>query len=177
MSKTKPLIMSSLFVSLYFVLSMITFLRLPFGGSATPCASLFLVLPGFIYGKKYGLVSCIVASFISFALSPYFLSPVQFLFDYTFVKLSWSIGCFLFKNNTKFAIEKYYLVGMLFAYLSAIIAGIAFWGEYTPEGWNVVAWSVVYNGSYYFAEGLLVLIVLRLKIIRNSINKEVVLNS
>ncbi len=173
MSKTKPLIMCSLFVAMYFVLSMVKFIDLPYGGSATLCASLFLVLPGFIYGKKYGVIACIVASLISFTLSPYFLTPIQFLLDYTFAKLAWSAGCFLFKNDTKYAVEKYYIVGMILAFISATIAGVAFWGDNTPEGWNVLAYSMVYNGSYYLAEGILVIVVLRLKIVRKLINKEI----
>ncbi len=170
--KTKPLVLTALFVAIYFVLNSFAIIfRMPQGGSATVCSTLFLVLPGFIYGKKYGVLSCLVASFISFVMSPWFLSPMQFLLDYTFASLAWSFGCFVFSYDSKYAIEKYYLIGMIFSVVFATMSGTIFFREYTPAGWNPFVYSVLYNSAYRFAEGLIVIIVLRIPSFRNAIIK------
>lgn len=171
--KTKPLVLTSIFISLYFVLNLVTVIRLPQGGSASLCATLFLVLPGFIFGKKYGVVACLVASIISFMLDPYFLSPVQFLFDYTFAKLAWAAGAFVFDNNSKRAIEKYYILGAFLSFLSCTFSGIVFFGAYAPSGMNPVVYSVLYNASYTIAEAIIVLVVLQIGVFRNTLFNQI----
>ncbi len=170
--KTKPLVLTALFVAIYFVLNSFTVIfRMPQGGSITICSTLFLVLPGFIYGKKYGVLSCLVASGISFIMSPWFLSPMQFLLDYTFASLAWSFGCFIFQTNTKYSIEKYYLIGMVFSIIFATMSGTIFFAEYTPSGWNPFVYSIIYNSIYRLAEGIMVLVILRIPSFRNALIK------
>lgn len=171
--KTKPLVLTSIFVALYFVLSLITLIRMPQGGTATLCSTLFLVLPGFIFGKKYGILSGLVASTISFMVDPYVVAPIQFLLDYTFSSLSWSVGAFIFANDTKYAIEKYYISGALLSFIFSTISGIVFFGMYAPEGMNSVVYSVLYNGGYTVAEAVIVLVVLRIGLFRNILFEQI----
>ncbi len=176
--KTKPIVFTALLITMYFVLNTFAIIfRMPQGGSATVCSTLFLVLPGFIYGRKYGFLSCLVASLLSFIISPYFLSPMQFLLDYTFAMCSWSIGAFIFSNKSQLALEKYYIVGLLFSTFFSILSGYIFFRQYTPEGWNPLFYTVAYNSSYRFTEALLVIILLRIKSFRNVLLKITTLES
>lgn len=165
--KTKPLVLTSIFIALYFVLSLITLIRLPQGGSATLCSTLFLVLPGFVFGKKYGVLACLVASIISFFIDPFVVAPVQFLLDYTLSSLAWASGAFVFSNKSKYAIEKYYILGAILSFLFSTISGIVFFGAYAPDGMNSVVYSVLYNGSYALVEAVIVLVILRINLFRN----------
>ncbi len=171
--KVKPLVLTSLFVALYFVLELVPIVHMPQGGSATLCSTLFLVLPGFIYGKRYGVVACISASLLSYILDPYFLAPIQFLLDYTLSKLAWTFGAFLFSNKSKFAIEKYYIVGFIFSFIFGTLSGIVYFASYTPEGMNPIVYSVVYNLGYRLVECIIVLVVLRLSVVKEILNKEI----
>jgi len=43
-------------------------------------------------------------------------------------------------------------IGIIVRFFMHFLAGIAFWYFTVPEGWNVVAWSAVYNGSFLIGE-------------------------
>jgi thiamine transporter len=44
-------------------------------------------------------------------------------------------------------------------YLSHVIAGVIFWGEYAPEGFSAWSWSLYYNATYTVPSMVLSLIV------------------
>jgi len=43
-------------------------------------------------------------------------------------------------------------LGIIVRFFMHFFAGIVFWYLTVPEGWNVVAWSAVYNGSFLIGE-------------------------
>ncbi len=164
--KIKSLVLSALFVAIYFVLNLIVIIKMPQGGSASLCSTLFLVLPGFMFGPIYGIAATVSAGMISFISSPWFLSPIQFLLDYVFAYMAWCFGSFFISRKSKYSIEKYYLIGLLFSFIFGTLSGIVFFGSYAPEGMNPIVYSVLYNAGYRIAEAILVFIVLRISAFR-----------
>lgn len=171
--KTKPLVVTSLLVALATVLNMVPIVKMPQGGTAALCPSLFIVLVGFIYGKKYGLMACIASSAISFLMDPWFLSPVQFILDYGFAKCALAIGPFLFANDTKYALEKYYISGMFLSFVFAVLSGVAFFASSAPDGMNPFVYSITYNASYMLVEAVIVLVVLSIPSFKHRLMAEV----
>jgi Predicted membrane protein len=45
------------------------------------------------------------------------------------------------------------------AYLNNVISGIVFYGEYTPKGQSVFAYSTIYNATYMVPEALAAMII------------------
>ncbi len=170
--KTKQLAVTAIMVALSFVLNLIPIVKMPQGGTASLCSTLFLMLPAFIYGRKYGIIACVSAGMISFIMDPWFLSPIQFLLDYIFAKCAWSFGAFLFTNKSKFALHKYYIVGLVFSMLFGILSGVVFFADYAPEGVPPLVYSATYN-LYQLVEGAIVLLLLSIPLFRNTIMREV----
>ncbi len=169
--KTKPLVVTSLMVALSFVLNLIPLIKMPQGGTASLCSTLFLMLPAFIYGRKYGILACVSAGMISFIMDPWFLSPIQFLLDYIFAKCAWSFGAFIFSNKSKFALHKYYIIGLIFSIFFGILSGVVFFADYAPEGVSPLVYSATYN-SYQLVEGAIVLLLLSVPLFRNAVMRE-----
>ncbi len=171
--KVKPLVATSLLVALAAVLNMFPIVHMPQGGTAALCPTLFIVLAGFIFGKKYGVIACLASGLISYMIDPWFLSVPQFLLDYIFSYLALSIGAFIFANDTKFALEKYYIVGVFFSFIFGTISGYVFFADNTPAGMNPIVYSIIYNAGYRFVEAVLVLFLLRITSFRSILFKEI----
>ena len=67
-----------------FVTSEIKLFHLPFGGSITLFSMLFLVLIGYWYGLRAGLMTAIAYGFLQLVSDPYIISIPQMLVDYIF---------------------------------------------------------------------------------------------
>ena len=67
-----------------FVTSDIKLFHLPFGGSITLFSMLFLVLIGYWYGLRAGLMTAIAYGFLQLVSDPYIISIPQMLVDYIF---------------------------------------------------------------------------------------------
>jgi thiamine transporter len=64
-----------------------------------------------------------------------------------------------------------YLIGLFSRYLCAVLSGIIFFGQYAPEGFNAVTWSVYYNITYLGVEGALTIAVLCIPAVRKAIDQ------
>ncbi|QVK20182.1 energy-coupled thiamine transporter ThiT [Mycoplasmatota bacterium] len=141
-------IMIALTAVLEIVFSNTQFVLFPNGGSISISTLPIMVLT-LRRGFKIGLIAGVVYGTFQFLLpvNVYYLQPVQYLFDYIvpFVAIAF-IGVFK-ELNVKNIILGTSLAGGL-KYLSHVIAGIAYWGEYAPEGFDAVTWSLYYNITY-----------------------------
>ena len=52
-----------------------------------------------------------------------------------------------------------------------MLSGVIFFGMYAPEGMSPFAYSVMYNGSYIFAEGLILVLIFPYRLKRWGILK------
>ena len=151
------------------VLSMLKLWKLPLGGSITLFSMLFVCMPGMLYGWKLGILAAVTYGILQCILEPYIISPIQFLFDYPLAFCALGLAGFL--QGKKEGILLGYLLGIFGRFVFAFLSGVVFFAEYTPEGWNYILYSIAYNGSYIFAEGLVTALVLTLPPVKNAIGR------
>ena len=156
----KQLAFCAMAIALGCVLSNIKFFDFPTGGSITLLSMLVACLPGYWFGLGAGLLTGIAAGLLQLAIDPYVLYPMQLLLDYplAFGALGLS-GIFC---NAKHGLVKGYCLGVFGRYVCSTLSGWLFFGAYAWEGWNPLAYSVVYNAIYIFAEAALTLLILQL---------------
>ena len=108
---TTQLVFSAAAMALAIVTAEIKFTRLPMGGSITLFSMLFIVLIGYWYGLKAGLMTGFAYGLLQFLADPVFYSPLQLLIDYplAFGALGLS-GIFCEKKH---GLLKGYIVGVL----------------------------------------------------------------
>ena len=80
----RQLAFSAMAIAAAFVTSEIKLFHLPFGGSITLFSMLFLVLIGYWYGLRAGLMTAIAYGFLQLVSDPYIISIPQMLVDYIF---------------------------------------------------------------------------------------------
>ena len=166
----RKLVVCGVCIALGYVLSFVKIIPLPFGGSATLCSMLFIVLVGYFYGAGTGILVAFVYGMLQFLQGPYILSAFQVCCDYLFAFACLGLSGFFRKKEN----------GLILGYIVAILArgafhslgGYLYWMEYMPDNFPAeFAWiyPVVYNYMYILAEGLITVIVLCLKPVKNAI--------
>lgn len=134
---------------------------LPFGGSATFFSMLFVALPGFWYGPYVGLIAALAHGIIQFISNPYFIHPVQVLFDY--ILAFGCLGLSGFFMNKKRGLITGYTVGVLGRFICVCISGVIFYTSYigVPKA-DVLAIlaSIGYNLTYILPEYIITIVLL-----------------
>ena len=150
------------------VTSYIKIFHFPFGGSITLFSMLFICLPGYFYGVGPGILTAVSYGLLQMIIDPYILYPAQALIDYVFAFGALGIsGLFC---NAKYGLIKGYLAGILGRWFFAFLSGWIFFGMYAWEGWNPIAYSIVYNFVYIAAEGILTIIILFIPAVKKAFN-------
>lgn len=132
----------------------------PNGGSIS-IAALPIMIFSLRHGWKYGMVVGTIFGLFQFILpmGVYFLTPVQYLFDYVLPYTALGFMGFTKVFTTK-VVTLNAVITMLFKYASHVIAGFVFWGEYAPEGFSALSWSFYYNATYLVPSLILVAIIM-----------------
>ena len=139
---TKTMIVIALFAACGLILSKIKLIQYPQGGGIDLLSSLPILMIGI----------CLIGS-------PYIIHPVQLLLDYILPSMLLGVsGLFDCKNKNKIFIGC--LLAVLLKETSHILSGCIYFAEYAWDGWNPIAYSIVYNLSGGGTEGLLSTIVL-----------------
>ena len=79
---TRQLVFCAVAIALAFITSYLKIFKLPWGGSVTLCSMLFIVLIGYWYGIKVGILTGLVYGIFQFLQEPYVLSFFQVCCDY-----------------------------------------------------------------------------------------------
>ena len=154
---TKQLVFSAIAMALALVTSMIKLFSLPLGGSVTLMSMLFIVLIGYWYGPKAGIMTGFAYGLLQFVIEPVFYTVPQLITDYPLA--FGALGLAGFFRNKKYGLQIGYVVALLGRLFFAWLSGVVFFASYADgTGMNVPVYSLVYNGSYIFAEGILFLI-------------------
>lgn len=155
---TKQLIFSSVAMGLAVVTAQIKFTKLPMGGSITLFSMFFIVLIGYWYGFKAGILTGFAYGLLQFILDPVFYSPIQLLLDYplAFGSLGLS-GAF---SGKKQGLVIGYFVGVLGRFLFHYVSGVVFFSHYAPENMPSELYSLTYNASYIVPEAVATLILI-----------------
>ena len=155
----KKLSTSSLLIALAFILSFVKIIRLPFGGSVTLLSMLFISLPSYFYGVKYGIAASFAYSMLQLISDNYIVHPVQLILDYTIAFTVFGlVGLY---REKKFGLEIGFIFACVIRFVSSSISGYVFFKEYAPEAWNPIIYTVVYNASYIFTECIFTVLVLQ----------------
>lgn len=156
--KIKALTYSAIAMAISYVLSMIKLFALPQGGSLTLFSMLFIILIGYFFGLRTGILAGVTYGLLQLALGGWVMHPIQLLLDYplAFGALGLS-GLFAGSKN---GLVKGVLIASAGRFVCHFIAGVVFFAEYAPEGWNSVVYSFWYNFSYVGVEGLVTAIIL-----------------
>lgn len=156
----KKLTMSAVMTALSTVLSLVTVMKMPLGGSVTLFSMLPVCMLSIMYGCRWGIVCAFIYSLGQLALdiagvAGWGLTPVAFagcvVFDYlaAFTVLGLA-GMFRAKGVPG------YISGIALAValrmVSHIISGVIFFSSWAPEGWNPFVYSLAYNGAYMVPE-------------------------
>lgn len=157
-SPVRTMVYSGVAIALGSALSTITLFKMPQGGSITPFSMLFVLVVGYFFGVRQGVLAGIVYGLLQLVIGAYVVHPVQLLLDYplAFGALGLS-GLFA---GSKFGLIKGVVVGMAGRLLMHVISGAVFFGEYAPEGVNVWLYSFWYNFTYIGVEGAITIILI-----------------
>ena len=168
---TKQLVFSGVAMALAMVTSEIKFARLPFGGSVTLFSMLFVVLIGYWYGAKAGLLTGFAYGLLQFVINPVFYSPWQLLVDYPLA--FGALGLSGFFSDRKQGLLKGYIAGVLGRYLFTALSGGIFFGAYAPTQTPVglLTYTLGYNASYIAPESVITIIILAIPDGRNALTK------
>ena len=157
---TRQLMFSAMAMALATVTSMIKLFDAPMGGSVTLCSMLFIVLIGYWYGLRAGVLTGVAYGILQLVIDPYILTLPQMLVDYPLAFGAMGLsGLF---SESRFGLQKGYLLGIFGRWVFAFLSGYLFFASYAWEGWHPAAYSAVYNLSYIGIEGAITLVLISL---------------
>ena len=156
---TKEIVMIAMFSAISFILYMIQFIRYPQGGGITLFSMLPSMLLAILYGKEAGLTGGLIFGLLKLLNGAYVVHPAQFLLDYILSNMALGLAG-EFGREKKSDMFKGCLFASSLSVLISIISGVVYFGQYAPEGMNIVLYSCIYNISSAGVEGLLSSIIL-----------------
>lgn len=166
---TRSLAISALLVALSIILNQLVIFRMPQGGSITAFSMVPIALCAYFFGVRKGLMAGMCVGLIDLIFNPYVIHPIQLLLDYPLAFGALAFGGMFAANKN--GLVKGYAFGVLCRYICAVLSGIIFFGEYAPEGFNAVTWSVWYNFTYLAVEAAVSVVLLSVPQIKNMLER------
>ena len=154
-------------IALSAVLSLFTMSPMPQGGSITPVSMLPVMLIALKYGTKTGLGTTLVYALVQLGLDlPKLMGYGMSLgvwvgcliFDYLIAFTVLGL-CGLFRNKGIRGNVIGIIMAILLRYVSHVISGWIFFGQWAWEGWSALPYSLVYNATYMLPEMIFTAIV------------------
>ena len=161
----RALTVSALMIALAIVLGMIKLFSMPQGGSVTLFSILPIVVCGYLLGTRRGIMAGFCVGLLNLIFGPSVIHPVQLLLDYPIA--FGALGLSGIARNSNNGLTKGYIIGIIGRYICAVLSGIIFFGEYAPENFNAVTWSMWYNLTYLAVEGAITLVVINIPAVKN----------
>ncbi len=152
------MIKTAMLIAIAYVLNQLTLFRMPQGGSVTPFSMLFIVLVGYLFGPKQGVLAGVVFGLLDLLMKPYVIHPVQLILDYPLAFGALGLGAML--RNQNHGLIKTYLLGILGRFIISSISGIIFFLDSTNGVWAGLITAIGYNFTYIAAEGFLTVLIL-----------------
>lgn len=163
---TKMLVYASLCIALSFVLSYIRLYRLPQGGSITPASMLPMFMFAVIFGPIPGMIAGLALGMLRLIQDPYVVHWAQFFIDYPLANAALGLAGLYRKNLAVSCV-----IGGFSRFIMAFLSGILFFASYTPEGMNVLYYSLTYNGAVVGANTLICIIISALPQVQSAIKQ------
>ena len=173
MTKTKQLTTCAMLIALATVLMLLSKIlpSMPWGGSVTLASMAPLIMISYLMGPKQGILSGIAYAVIQM-LTGFYPPPTQtvpafilvVLLDYLLAFGVLGLAGFFYRmfGKKRWAIPLSGAIVTSLRYLCHILSGILIWGVYAEEGQTVLAYSLIYNGSYMIPEIIITTAVLAL---------------
>ncbi len=168
---TKKITTSALLIALATVLMWVSkLIPAPWmqGGSVTIASMVPIVMVGIMYGSKWGLCASVAYAVIQMMFG-FYPPPTQTFINFVLVILLDYIIAFgglglsgIFYKITgkkKFSAPLSAFIVTSLRYVCHILSGILIWGVYAEEGQTVLAYSLIYNGSYMIPEIIITTVV------------------
>ena len=162
----KQLAFAAVALALATVCSNIRLFRLPMGGAITLFSMLFVTLIGYWYGSAVGLMAGVAYGLLQMIFDTYVVSLPQVLLDYPLAFGALGLSGFFSEKKNGLIIG--YLVAITGRFLFSVLSGVVFFGMYAPEGMSPLVYSVAYNGSIMYGEGILTIILLMIPAVKSA---------
>lgn len=162
------LVESAMMLALATVLSLVKVYQMPLGGSVTLCSMLPILLIGYKYGPKWGLLTgstygviqllLDLAPALSWGLTPTALAA-SFIFDYLLAFTSLGLAGVYGKSFGKFTAGISTAVVLRFVF--HVISGVTAYASWLPKAWqgHLFLYSLAYNGSFLLPDFILCAVV------------------
>ena len=171
---TKQVAYAGMALALAFALSYIKLFHMPWGGSVTLCSMLFVVLIGYWYGPKVGLLGALAYSILQFVQGGggYILSFWQVMFDYFLAFTALGVAGFFYKKKNGLLIG--YVVAVCLRGIFHSVGGYLYWMEYMPDNFPKAlsaVYPILYNFAYIGVECLITVALLLIPPVKNAIKQ------
>ncbi len=147
---TKCITESALMVSLSVILSFITVLRMPQGGTVTAGALLPIILLSQRRGPVWGMFTGALSGMIQFVLAGEVIHPVSIIADYILAYALAGTAGFFRGKTAKIILGT--IVGCFCRFAAHAVSGAVIFASYAPSGQNPWLYSLLYNGTYMLPE-------------------------
>jgi len=155
-NKLRALVESSLLISVGFVLSYVTIIKLPQGGSVTPLSMLPLLMIGLRHGCKWGIGGGLVYACLQMLQQfwppptgtvPAYIAVIMLDYIFAFSVLGLS-GLF---RGRRFGLLYAVPLCLTLRFVAHFLSGVIIWNIYAGD-LPVWLYSLTYNGSYMGVE-------------------------
>lgn len=138
------------------VLQVFRIYHFPMGGSVTLGGMVPLLLIAFIYGPEVGMLAGFLYGVLNLFLDPYFIHPVQVLFDYPLPSLAIGLAGY-FKNKPVTGT----IVAFSTKFVCHFISGIVFFASSAVEA-NMNPWiySLIVNGPMVACDAVICIVII-----------------
>lgn len=165
-------------VALAVVLNFVTLFRMPQGGKVN-LEMLPILIVAFRWGGIPGIITGFVYGLLQLVLDPYIVHPAQAFLDYPLAYMLVGLAGLVplkLKENSKLKVYSSIflavLLGGLGRFISHLLSGVIFFGQYAPEGQNPWIYSTIYNASYIIPSILISYIII-IPILKTLLNKDI----
>jgi thiamine transporter len=165
---TLRLVLSAVMIGLATVLSILKVFEMPLGGSITFCSMLPIMLIGYRYGVRWGLLTGFTFAVIKLLLDlgqvlTWGLTPTavvaSIVFDYLIAFTVLGMSGIYGRGFIKYVLGMVTVV--ILRFVSHVISGVTAYASWLPADWHNHLWlySIVYNGTYLLPDLIICLIV------------------
>ncbi len=169
-TNTRFIVEAGVMIAIATVLSYITLLQMPQGGTVTAGSMIPILIIGLRYGLKKGILTGFIYGILQAVLQGYVIHPAQFLLDYPLAFASLGLSGLFFakindmdlKTSHKYPfIAAGVIVALIGRFICHVLAGAIFFKEYAGAQ-NPWIYSLIYNSTYLIAELIISVVVLLL---------------
>ena len=150
------------------VLQIFRIYHFPMGGSVTLGGMVPLLIIAFIYGPEIGMLAGFAYGILNLFLDPYFVHPVQILFDYPLPSLAIGLAGY-FKDKPILGTT----IAFFIKFICHFISGVVFFGGYGADyGMNAWIYSLAVNGPMVAIDCIICLVIISLIPLKRIIDKQ-----